>query len=254
MKNVLVIEDEHFAAQKLIRMVQKLRENYTITAVLDSVSESVNYLKTNTPDLIFCDIHLADGSSFSIFEMVDIKAPIIFTTAYNQYALQAFQVNSIDYLLKPIEEAALEKAIVKFENQQLPAQGFNYQQLAQLLQQANPQADFAERIMVFEGTKIKSIEVHEIAVIYTENKTSFIVYNNGNQFTVNHTLDALEQRLNPKQFFRVNRQFIVNYSAIQHMLASTKGRLEIITQPKLNQEIIVSAERSPKFKKWIDAF
>lgn len=253
MKNVLVIEDEHFAAQKLIRLVQKLRSDYTLNTVVDSVEGAANYLKTNSPDLIFCDIHLADGSSFAIFEMVEVNSPIIFTTAYNQYALQAFKVNSIDYLLKPIQEAELEKALLKFESQVPQKPAFNLTELANLLQQNSTENDFAERLMVFEGTKIKSVEVEQIALIYTENKTSFIVYKNGNQYTVNHTLDALEQRLNPKQFFRVNRQFIVNYTAIEHMLPASKGRLEIITAPKFNQEIVVSTERSPKFKKWIDA-
>ncbi len=247
MKNILVIEDESLAAGWLKNQIETLAPDFKVMQIIDSVESAVLFLQQNNPDLIFCDIHLADGISFSIFEQVKINIPVIFTTAFDQYAIKAFQVNSIDYLLKPIETAALQQAIQKYRLRVQPAGD-----LTALLQSLSAQAKYQERFLVQAGQKLKSIPTTSIAYFFAENKLNFLCDSDGKTFMVDQSLDKLEPQLDPDTFFRINRQFIVSYGAIKEMHQYSKSRVKIILTPPASQETIVSAERSAAFKAWLN--
>nr|WP_298993423.1 LytTR family DNA-binding domain-containing protein [uncultured Polaribacter sp.] len=250
--NVLIIEDEKPAARRLNRMLASL--NIDVSEMLHSVEESLNWLQNNEhPDLIFLDIQLSDGLSFEIFEEIEVKSAIIFTTAYDEYALKAFKLNSIDYLLKPIDEDELEAAVNQFKKQQ-PKQAevqVNLDDIRKLL--INPiDRKFKKRLSIKVGQHIKIIPVDDIECFYSENKATYIHTSEKRNYLIDNSLEKWEEQLNPEQFFRANRTFIVHINAIKDIISYTNSRLKLVLETYNDQEIIVSRERVKDFKNWID--
>ena len=247
---ILIIEDEKIAADKLERQLLQLYPNYKVVGKIDSVKKAREWLRKQQADLIFLDIHLSDGLSFSIFDDLEITTPIIFTTAYDAYALQAFKLNSIDYLLKPINKGDLELAIKKFEKFRPKNNPQHVQQLIDILQGKKQQ--YQERFMVHSGEKIKSIAIEQAAYFFAEGKYVFLVTQKNEQYIIDFTLDKLIHKLNPSDYFRINRKFIIHIDAIKQMFPYSKGRLKIELSPLAEQEVIVSIERSADFKQWLN--
>ena len=252
MLNVLIIEDEPPAARRLGRLLQNLEPQAQIMEILDSVSTAVRWLESQEADLIFVDIHLADGNSFSIFEQIKVKTPIIFTTAYDQYAIRAFKLNSVDYLLKPIEKEDLAAAMQKFKERQSAQAPFDVQAVLTALEEQKTRPTYQKRFMVTSGDKIKSIPVEEVAYFFGQQKYVFLITPDGRQHLIDYTLTQLEDLLDPEQFFRINRQFIIGYPAIKNMFSYSKSRVRIELQPPSDMEAIVSIEKAPRFKEWLN--
>jgi len=250
--NVIIIEDEKPAARRLNRMLSKL--GIEAKTMLHSVEESLNWFQDNThPDLIFLDIQLSDGLSFEIFEEIPVKSAIIFTTAYDEYALKAFKLNSIDYLLKPIDEDELEKAVEKYRGQQPKETDLqvNIDDIRRLL--INPvDRKFKKRFTIKIGQHIKIIHVDEIECFFSENKATYIHTNGKRNYLIDHSLEHWQDQLNPEHFFRVNRTFIVHINAIKDIISYTNSRLKLVLHSYNESEIIVSRERVKDFKNWID--
>lgn len=250
--NVLIIEDEKPAARRLNRMLAAL--DIEVQQMLHSVEESLNWLQNNPhPDLIFLDIQLSDGLSFEIFEEIEVKSAIIFTTAYDEYALKAFKLNSIDYLLKPIDDDELGAAVNQFKKQQ-PKQSdvqVNLDDIRKLL--INPvDRKFKKRLSIKVGQHIKIIHIDEIECFYSENKSTYIHTKENRNYLLDNSLENWQEQLDPENFFRVNRTFIVHMNAIKDIVAYSNSRLKLILHSYKDSEIIVSRERVKDFKNWID--
>ena len=247
---VLIIEDEQPASTKLIRLLKETEPDIEITAILESVEQSTNWFHSHpAPDLIFMDIQLEDGLSFEIFENCEIKTPVIFTTAYDTYMLKAFKVNSVDYLLKPISAEELKSAINKFKtfHNNKP----DYSKLESIIKQLTPQTK--ERFLIKIGEHYRSIPISDINCFYIRERYNFIFTNTGKSYPVDYSLDKIEQLIDPQSFFRVNRNFIIRFSAIKDILAYSSNRLKItLTNWTEKEEIIVSRERVAEFKAWMD--
>ncbi len=250
---VIIIEDEKPAARRLERMLNKI--DIEVSTMLHSVEESLNWFQKNIhPDLIFLDIQLSDGLSFEIFEVIDVKSAIIFTTAYDEYALQAFKLNSIDYLLKPIDDIDLKKAVDKFNSRnssqnQLMAVDFN--DIKNLL--INPvERPYKKRFAVKVGQHIKLINIEEIECFYSENKGTYAFTNDGRSHLLDCTLEELETELSPSIFFRTNRKFFVNVNAIKDMVSYTNSRIQVKLTSYNFEDIIVARERVKDFKDWLE--
>ena len=250
--NVLIIEDESFAADKLERMLKEVDSSITILAKLGSIKESAKWLFKNTADLIFLDIQLSDGISFSIFEQVSINTPVIFTTAYDEYAIKAFQLNSISYLLKPIRKNDLAESLQKYRSLK-SAFSIDFDLLLANIQGKEP--DYKKRFLIQIGDKIRKVEVSEIAYFYVLDKGVYQRTFQGNNYPVEYTLDKLETILNPQVFFRINRKYIVNMESIANMVAYSRSRVKLELKPKADDEYdtIVSIDRSADFKKWLNS-
>lgn len=247
----IIIEDEQFAARRLESMIREYNPSVIIEARLESVAESVEWLRNNPhPDLIFLDIHLEDGLSFSIFDQVKVNVPIIFTTAYDEYAIKAFKLRSIDYLLKPIVQADLNKAIDKYREWSNEKQVFDISQLRALM--IGDTKTYRERYSVVVGQKLKSIEVKDIAYFFSNSGITFIVSTSGNQFSIDNSLDNLLEELDPKLFFRINRQYIVHMQSLANIHIFPKSRLKLELKPTTREDNFVSIDRVTDFKKWID--
>jgi DNA-binding LytR/AlgR family response regulator len=247
---VIIIEDVSYAAEKLHRQLMKTGKDVDVLTTLGSVESAVSWLQKNNADLIFLDIHLGDSNSFRIFEHVDIKTPIIFTTAYDQYAIEAFKLNSIDYLLKPINQKDLEKAIRKYKDVFQGNTSIDYSRIATLIENKAP--EYQKRFMVYSGDKIKTIEKDNVAYFLAEGKYCYLYSNDNLQYLIDFTLDKLEKVLAPDEFFRINRQFIINIKSIHQMHSYPKGRVKIDLSPPNKKEAIVSIERASQFKKWLN--
>ena len=249
---VVIVEDEQLAADALAAIVNKLRPQTDILSKLGSVEEAVQWFTLHqAPDLIFCDIHLSDGNSFEIFRQVTVNCPVIFTTAYNQYAIEAFKVNSIDYLLKPIKAEDVALALKKYENQQRPLP-LDINNLHQLLQAQQPQQQIKSRFLVKQGQGIKAISVDEVAYFWAEEGVVFLVTRQGKRFIINYTLDQLEEQLDSAVFFRANRQLMVHIDAVQEVRPYFKGRLSLLLQPATEKDVVISSSKSSDFKEWLD--
>lgn len=247
--HILIIEDEQPAADRLKKMLSEVIPDGIIDESLVSISSSIKWLKENPmPDLIMMDINLADGQSFEIFNQVEVNAPVIFITAYDQYALEAFKVNSIDYILKPVKKDDLERAINKFKS----LGSYNSIQLQALIKQLHASnRDFQKRIVIRYGDTIKMVEIQNIAYFYTEDKINYLITNDNLRYPVDQNMDELERILDPRLYFRINRQFIININAISKMLAWSKSRVKVVLKPETTHDTIVSTERSPFFKDWL---
>ena len=248
---VLIIEDEAFAAEKLEQMLLEINPDINVLAKLGSINESVKWLMTGTCDLIFLDIQLSDGISFSIFDQITINTPIIFTTAYDQYAIKAFQLNSISYLLKPIRKKDLEESLQKYQSLK-SAFSIDFEMLLANIQGREP--DYKKRFLIQIGEKIKKIELSEIAYFFVLEKAVYLKTFQGNSYPLDYTLDKLENMINPEKFFRINRKYIVSIDSISNMLAYSRSRVKLELKPKCDEELdtIVSIDRSSDFKKWLN--
>jgi len=249
---VIIIEDEKPSARRLQRLLNKL--GIQVDTLLHSVKESIQWFEKNDhPDLIFLDIQLSDGLSFEIFDAVKITSPIIFTTAYDEYALQAFKLNSIDYLLKPIDEEELEAAINQYKVQ-LPrkqAVTIDFDDIKKML--TNPiEREYKKRFSIKVGQHLKLINIDEIECFYSENKGTYVHTTGGRNYLLDTTLEQLEKELEPQTFFRINRKFFVNIHAIKDMINYTNSRLQIKLNSFKDQEVIVARERVKDFKAWLE--
>ena len=247
---VLIIEDEQPAAHKLIRLLEEADKQIEVIDVLASIEQTINWLAVHPgPELIFMDIQLEDGISFEIFETCKIQTPVIFTTANDEYALKAFKVNSIDYLLKPIAPDDLKTALDKFNV--LHRQQANYSRLESIISQLQPKTK--ERFLIKIGEHYRSVQTLSIHCFFIMERNTFIQTDTGKTYPIDYSLDRIEQLVDPGQFFRINRNFIVNFSAIQDILIYSSGRLKIILNGWTEKEdILVSRERVTEFKKWMD--
>lgn len=258
--NVVVIEDERLTAQRLISLVKKYDASINVLAEIPSVTEAIKWFGNEAfaiVDLIFMDIHLEDGDGFQIISKLNLNTPIIFTTAFDEYMIKAFKVNSIDYLLKPINYEELAAAIDKFRslrsnNNELQA-GSMHADITRLLKQLTQKNDpgFKERFMVTLGTRIRSVNTESIAYFYLEEKTVLMVTTDGAILPIDYSLDKLTQVINPAQFFRVSRQFIVSLSSIQTVRTIGGGKLKLDLIPKRKQDVTVSGDRVSDFKEWL---
>ena len=245
MLRVVIIEDEKPAARRLQRMLAK--EDILVHTMLYSVTEAIAWFREHpAPDLIFADIQLSDGTSFDIFEQVPVQSAIIFTTAYDQYAIRAFKLNSIDYLLKPVKPDDLRFALYKFHN------NTNKEiDIQQLISNIKNDKDYKKRFGVQYGAHLQSIPVEEIAYFYSQDKTTWLVTYSSEEFMYDQSLEKVEKQLNPEYFFRINRQFILSSKAIKDIVQYTNSRLKIILHPVTQTDVIVARERVKDFKNWL---
>jgi two-component system LytT family response regulator len=253
--NVLIVEDETPAVEKLERYLQKYSASIKVAAVCDSIEASIAWLKENQEkiDLIFMDIQLKDGLSFRIFQGVTVVKPVIFVTAYNEYALDAFKVNSIDYLLKPVTFPDLSASLQKLENlrDQLVINEDKAAKLKALAGESNAKA-YKNRFMVKVGDHIRSITSDQIVFFFADGRDVYLVTQQMRKFIIDFTLESLEEVVEPKNFFRVNRTYILNIHFIQDVVMYSNSRLKVSTQPAWDKEIIVSREKVNEFKDWFD--
>jgi DNA-binding LytR/AlgR family response regulator len=256
---IIIIEDEELAAEGLIIKLKKVNPDIEILDVLDSVKTAVTWFQNNAmPDLAFFDIQLADGLSFEIFDKTAVNCPVIFTTAYDEYALRAFRVNSIDYLLKPVNIEDLTRAFDKYrllKGNEAPPQYLNPDVIKQVMALATQQVKtptYKTRFMVKIGEHLQTMPVEDIEFFMGENKIVWLCHKNGRKYVVDYTLDVLEDVLDPNRYFRINRQFIVAISSIKDVIAYTNSRLKIILHAPPNKEdIIMSREKVEAFKEWM---
>ena len=248
---IAIIEDESLAADRLEDLVKEVIPEAEIMAKLQSVSDSIKWLKNNKPDLIFLDIQLSDGLGFSIFNEIKEQIPIIFTTAYEEYAIRAFKLNSIDYLLKPIRLNDLKESINKFKSINRPIQP-DFNRLMKMLQDQN--ITYKKRFMVSYGQIHHKVEVNDIAYFFAMEKNVFLSTFKNERHSVDYTLDKLQEILDPAVFFRINRKMIININAIKKMYAYSRSRIKLELSPSEPKDIeaIVSIERTSDFKSWID--
>lgn len=250
--NVVIIEDEIPAAEKLERFLHRYDKDIKVLNRIQSVSDAVKWISNNqdTVDLIFMDIQLTDGQSFSIFDQIEVSKPVIFTTAYDEFALKAFDVNSVAYLLKPIGFDELSKAIDKFR--QLSGSSSGTIDLASILKKIDTSRNYKTRFMIKIGDHIRSVTTDDIVYFYAEGRNAYVINKQARRLIIDYKLEELEEILDPAQFFRVNRTYIVNINSIVDVLVYSNSRLKVLTEVKTEKEIIVSREKVHAFKKWFD--
>ena len=247
--NVLIIEDEKPAAQKLSRSLSHINPSVEVRAVLSSVKKTVEWLEQHSvPDIIFMDIELSDGLSFQLFDQVEIKCPIIFTTAYDEYWQEAFEHNGIDYLLKPVKEEKLAAALKKYNNLNAHFSA-NYKKLIDASAVSN--GKYKKRFLVKRGTDYVSIKSEDIAYFYATHKLVCLVSSGGHKYLLDQSLADIEKQTDPVTFYRVNRKYLVNLNAIKRIKAFAKGKLVLEVEPRLEEEIVVSQENAGSFKQWL---
>ncbi|MCC3160561.1 LytTR family DNA-binding domain-containing protein [Hymenobacter sp. 15J16-1T3B] len=259
-----VVEDEPLAARRLTELLRRQEPPVQVLATADSVEAAVALLQSapQSPDVLFLDIHLADGLSFELFDKVQVRCPVIFTTAYDQYALRAFKVNSIDYLLKPIDEDELARALHKLRAMRAaapaapaaPVPAFDAAALAQMLQQLQPQQhQYKKQFVVKVGEHLKVVPVEQVSYFFSLEKATFVQTRENRRFVLDQTLEQLEKLLDPQQFFRLNRAYLVHHEAIQDIIHYTNSRLKTVLQPTAPEgDVLVSRERVNAFRQWLD--
>lgn len=247
---ILLIEDEIPAAKRLSNLLKEMEPSAIILDTLDSVETSVKWLKVHAePDLVFMDIHLADGNSFLIFEQIEVKCPIIFATAYDEYAIKAFKVNSIDYLLKPIDKTELQSALTKFKNSRNTTETIDFKQLINSIK--NEKKEYKQRFLVRISDRLVPINTSDVCYFFAEDKMVFL-QTEQNKYPIDFTLDQLEEMLDPKLFFRINRKYLGQAKAISKIFNHLNGKLKLVLTPNQEDEIYVSRERASDFKTWLD--
>ena len=250
---ILLIEDEQPAAKRLAKLLQEHCPQGEILEMIDSVESTVKWLRNfPAPDLIFMDIQLADGLSFDIFSQVEVSSPVIFTTAFDQYTLRAFKVNSIDYLLKPIDPDELKSALEKFSKFFRKKEMYDPSGIEKMLQAVLQQREFKERFLVKNGQHLAYVPVNEVAYFFSEDGIAFVQCHHGKKHIIEYTLDQLEGMLNPRDFFRINRQVIIRPEAIQKIATWFNSRLKLEIHPSNDVNLVVSRERVADFKQWLD--
>jgi DNA-binding LytR/AlgR family response regulator len=248
---VLIIEDEVLAAERLEEMLYEIDPAIKVVAKIGSIAESVDWLKRNSTDLIFLDIQLSDGLSFTIFDEIKISTPIIFTTTYDQYAIKAFDLNSIAYLLKPISMKKLEESMHKFKSLKT-AFAIDIAVLSEMLGKRDGR--YKERLLIQIGTNYKKVEVSEIAYFYATDAGIYVRTFGGASYPIDFPLEKVETMFDPEMFFRINRKLFISHKSIGHMVAYSRGRIKITLNPEIEDELdaIVSINKSGEFKKWMD--
>lgn len=256
---VLIIEDEELAVKKLRKTLESVDATAEVVGVADSIRSSVDWLEQNpAPDLILMDIELADGQSFEIFDKTEVKSTVIFTTSYDEYALKAFKVNSVDYLLKPVQKEDLEAALNKLKNLKSrygsgngTADPLNVDNLVKELKQKLQPKEFRKRFLVKHAQKLISIEVQDIAYFYSDGRLNFFKTNDNKKYVVDYTMDELEEMLDPDKYFRISRSFYVSIGSIDQIHDYFGNRLLLNLKPAVDKESIVSREKVADFKKWM---
>jgi DNA-binding LytR/AlgR family response regulator len=248
---VIIIEDEELAAERLEKMLIETAPETEVIAKLSSVKESVKWLTLNKADLIFLDIQLSDGLSFSIFEQITVKTPVIFTTAYDQYAIKAFNLNSVSYLLKPVRKNELTEALQKYKSLK-SAFSIDFENILSAVQGKQP--DYRRRFLIQIGDRFRKIEAEEIAYFYAMEKCTFLKTFEGNSYPLDLSLDNLVNVIDPSQFFRINRKYVVNMRSIKNMYAWSRSRIKIILSPSVDEDsdTIVSIDRAADFRNWLN--
>jgi DNA-binding LytR/AlgR family response regulator len=255
---VLIIEDEDLAVKKLQKTLASVDDSAEVVGVTDSINASVKWLQSNpTPDLILMDIELADGQSFEIFERTEVKSTVIFTTSYDEFALKAFKVNSVDYLLKPIQKEDLQSALDKFSKMKAMYNNagnmkvLNVENLVKELQQKLQRKEYRKRFLVKLGQKLISIESDDIAYFYSDGRLNFFKTKDNKRFVVDYTMDELEEMLDPDKYFRISRSFFVSIESIEKIDDYFGNRLILQLTPVVDKESLVSREKVTEFKKWM---
>jgi two-component system LytT family response regulator len=252
----LIIEDEDLAAKRLKQLLLDIEPGLELSGPLDSIEESVRHLQMgHTYDIIFLDIQLADGKSFSIFDKINVNTPVIFTTAYDEYAIRAFELNSVDYLLKPVHKDKLRNAIDKFKKiKDFYESGEVNKDLIEMIKSMQTKASqvYKSRFLVNKGDALIPIAASEIAYFFAEDKVVFLTTAEGRKYLINYTLEELELKLNPQHFFRVNRQFISSLGAIKKVHNYFNYKLKLDLWPSTETEVIVSKARTTDFKAWMN--
>ncbi len=250
---ILIIEDEELAVKKLEKTISVVDKSIEIAGVTDSIQSSVEWLQANpSPDLILMDIELSDGQSFEIFNLSEVKSPVIFTTSYDEYALKAFKVNSVDYLLKPIQKDELKNALEKFKNNfGGKQQTGELENVIKELQQKLQPREYRKRFLVKNGTRLVSIDVGEIAYFYSDGRVNFFKTRDNKKFIVDYTMEELEDMLDPKAYFRISRPFFVSVDSIEKIEDYFGNRLILQLRPVVDKEALVSREKVSDFKVWL---
>lgn len=248
----IIIEDEQLAVKRLRSLIEEVRPDYEFVAKFDSIEGATISLPVLQFDLLFMDIQLADGNSFDIFDQISIQAPIIFTTAYDEYAVKAFKTNSVDYLLKPLDPKELKSAIEKFEKnfKVKKAQAPVNTEITDLIKTLQPAGK--ERFVVKIGEHLKTVESKNIQLIYSQDKGTYVLSNEGKRFLIDYSLDRVEEMMSSANFFRISRKFIVNIDFIKDIIAFTNSRLEVMIDHYDEEQVIVARERVNDFKQWLD--
>lgn len=247
----IIIEDEKLARENLEKLLLEIDPNLEIQAKMDTVSQTVEWLNNNQTDLIFLDIHLADDVSFKIFEQVEVKTPIVFTTAYDQYALKAFKVNSVDYLLKPIDKAELAQSLEKFKSSQPVPQTVNVDRILKVIGEKDKKT-YQQRFIVNRRDKIMSVIVDQIAYFEGEDRYVYLVKKDNSRYIIDYKLSDLEEQLDPAVFFRLNRSFIAQFDAIDRITSMSKSRVKVDLIPAASRDIVVSSANTRSFKMWLN--
>lgn len=246
---ILIIEDEQLAQDELVRLIKRNFPQFCISGLLYSVEESIEWLSNNSVDLIFMDIHLSDGVCFDIFESVAVTTPIIFTTAYDQYAIKAFEVNGIGYILKPLDEKKFVLTVERFQRNVQPLTNNVLELMEQL---RRPSKQYKSRISVKLGDKIGYIMISDVAYFYSEDRVTFVMQYSGKRQIVDYNIETLETMLDPMNFFRVTRGCIASISSIDKVLKYSNSRLKISLKPEYDKEILISRVNVIKFVSWLD--
>jgi DNA-binding LytR/AlgR family response regulator len=251
--NILIVEDEELAVKKLQKTLASVDASANVVGVTDSIQGTVDWLQNNdTADLILMDIELADGQSFEVFNQVEVKAPVIFTTSYDEYALKAFKVNSVDYLLKPIQIEDLQAALAKYKKLNNSAKSdVNLESLVKQLQQQLQPKEYRKRFLVKHAQKLVSVDVDEIAYFYSDGRLNFFKTHDNKKYVVDYTMEELEDMLDPDKFFRISRSFYVAIEAIEKIDDYFGNRLILQLTPAVDKEALVSREKVSDFKKWM---
>lgn len=251
--NVLIIEDEQLSAERLADLLDQLDREVQVSAIIDSVRQAVRWLKEQpAPDLAFLDIQLADGLSFQILDQVELTCPIIFTTAYDEFAIEAFKTNSIAYLLKPINKADLEQTFAKLDQLQAVFQQGQAAMDWKKLRENLHKSPYKKRFIVKSGAHFYSVKTEDIQCFFSEHKMVWLQQFNGKKYALDQTLDELEQQLDPTQFFRINRKYLLNLEAVNKVTAYSGSRLKVDLRHHEKEQVIVSRERVGDFKGWLD--
>jgi len=250
---ILIVEDEPLAAAQLAANIAVIKQGAQIVAVCDTVKSAVNWLQKNpAPDLSFFDIQLGDGLSFEIFEQFEFKQPVIFITAFNQYAIQAFKVNSIDYLLKPIDRNDLERALTKYENLLQPkTSGISPQAVEEIILSLKKK-NYKERFLVKVGTHLRVAETNDILYFYSFQKGTFLKLNDGKDYLLDQTLEQVELLVDPSGFFRINRKYLVSLKSISDVISYSNSRLKLKVLHPIDDEFLVAREKVKDFKEWLE--
>lgn len=255
--NILIVEDEDLAVKKLKKTLLSVDETATIVGEADSIKTTVNWLQSNpSPDLILMDIELADGQSFEIFNQVQVKSPVIFITSYDEYALKAFKVNSVDYLLKPVQKEDLQAALEKYHDMKKmytaePARQVLIEDLVKELQQKLQTKEYRKRFLVKHGQKLVSVEVDDIAYFFSDGRLNFFKTTDNKKFVVDYTMDELNDMLDPDKYFRISRSFFISVNSVAQIHDYFGNRLMLQLKPETEKEAIVSREKVTEFKNWL---